>query len=71
MRPISDPIPNNLNIVWVGHNWEKYFIALFHVSEHLDHFKAIFFLKIEIFVLIFFENLSIRFTKICVTKFQK
>ena len=41
MRPISDPIPNNLNIVWVGHNWEKYFIALFHVSEHVDHFKAI------------------------------
>ncbi len=40
MRPISDPIPNNLNIVWVGHNWEKYFIALFHVSEHVDHFKA-------------------------------
>ena len=23
------------------HNWEKYFIALFHVSEHVDHFKAI------------------------------
>jgi hypothetical protein len=41
MRPISDPIPNNLNIVWVGHNWEKHFIALSHVSEHVDHFKAI------------------------------
>ena len=26
---------------WVGHNCEKYFIGLFHVSEHLDHFKAI------------------------------
>jgi hypothetical protein len=25
----------------VGHNWGKYFIGLFHVSEHLDHFKAI------------------------------
>ena len=24
----------------VGHNWEKYFVSLFHVSEHLDHFKA-------------------------------
>ena len=22
----------------VGHNWEKYFVSLFHVSEHLDHF---------------------------------
>ena len=21
-----------------GHNWEKYFIGLFHVSEHLGHF---------------------------------
>ena len=26
---------------WGGHNWEKHFIALFHVSEHVDHFKAI------------------------------
>ena len=29
---------------WVnplGHNWEKYFIGLCHVSEHLGHFKAI------------------------------
>ena len=25
----------------VGHNWEKYFIVLFHVSEHLGHFKEI------------------------------
>ena len=25
----------------VGHNWEKYFIGLFHVSEHLGHFKVI------------------------------
>ena len=25
----------------VGHNWEKYFIGLFHVSEHLGHSKAI------------------------------
>jgi hypothetical protein len=24
-----------------GHNLEKYFIGLFHVSEHLGHFKAI------------------------------
>ena len=24
-----------------NYNWEKYFIALFHVSEHVDHFKAI------------------------------
>ena len=24
-----------------GHNWEKYFIGLFHVSEHLGHSKAI------------------------------
>ena len=22
-------------------NWGKYFIGLFHVSEHADHFKAI------------------------------
>ena len=41
MSPILDQIPNNLNIVWVGHNLEKYCIALFHVSEHVDHFKAI------------------------------
>ena len=26
-----------------GHNWQKYFICLFHVSEHVDHFKATFF----------------------------
>ena len=26
-----------------GHNWQKYFICLFHVSEHVDHFKARFF----------------------------
>ena len=25
----------------VGHNWGKYCIGLFHVSEHLGHFKAI------------------------------
>ena len=25
----------------MGHNWEKYFIGLFHVSEHLGHSKAI------------------------------
>jgi hypothetical protein len=24
-----------------GHNWEKYVIGLFHVSEYLGHFKAI------------------------------
>ena len=24
-----------------GHNWEKYFIGLFYISEHLGHFKAI------------------------------
>ena len=24
-----------------GHNWEQYFIGLFHVSEHLGHFRAI------------------------------
>ena len=24
----------------VGHNWGKYFIGLFHVSEHLGHFKT-------------------------------
>ena len=28
-------------IYWMGHDWEKYVIALFHVSEHVDHFKAI------------------------------
>ena len=28
-----------------GHNWEKYFIGLFHVSEHVEHFKATFFFK--------------------------
>ena len=25
----------------VGHNWGKYSIGLFNVSEHLGHFKAI------------------------------
>jgi hypothetical protein len=25
----------------VGHNWGKYFIGLFHVSEHLGHLKSI------------------------------
>ena len=24
-----------------GHNWEKYFIGLFHISEHVNLFKAI------------------------------
>ena len=24
-----------------GHNCEKYIICLFHVSEHVDHFKTI------------------------------
>ena len=43
-----EAILNSLNNVsrgeqrgWVGHNWEKYFIGLFHVSEHLGHFKSI------------------------------
>ena len=45
---ILEAILNSLNNVsrgeqrgGVGHNWEKYFIGLFHVSEHLGHFKAI------------------------------
>ena len=25
---------------WVCHNWGKYLIGLFHVSEHLGYFKA-------------------------------
>ena len=48
MRTILEAILNSLNNVsrgeqrgGVGHNWEKYFIGLFHVSEHLGHFKAI------------------------------
>ena len=48
MRTILEAILNSLNIVSrgeqrgrLGHNWEKYFIGLFHVSEHLGHFKAI------------------------------
>ena len=24
-----------------GHNWEKYFIGLFHVSENVDCFKPV------------------------------
>ena len=28
-----------------GHNWQKYFICLFHVSELVDHFKARLFLN--------------------------
>ena len=24
-----------------GQNWEIYFTGLFHVTEHVDHFKAI------------------------------
>ena len=23
-----------------GHNWERYCIGLFHVSQHVDHFEA-------------------------------
>ena len=42
---ILEAILNSLNNVikgghrgsW-GHNWEKYFIGLFHVSQHLGHF---------------------------------
>ena len=26
---------------WGGHNGEKNFVALFHVSEHSEHFKSI------------------------------
>ena len=29
------------NIEEGGHNWGEYFIGLFHVSGHVDHFKAI------------------------------
>ena len=28
-------------LLFICHNWEKYFISLFHVSEHLGHSKAI------------------------------
>ena len=53
-----------------GHNWEKYFIGLFHVSEHVDHFKAIKYFrekKREIVwsggsIVIFFLNLHVYFT---------
>ena len=34
---------SRLGVGWAGkggHNWQKYFICLFHVSEHVDHFKA-------------------------------
>ena len=48
MRPISGLLLVSLNVLstWEqrgrgGHNWEKYFIGLFNVSEHVDHFKAI------------------------------
>ena len=45
MRPISGLLLISLNVLstWEqrGHNWEKYFIGLFHVSEHVDHFEAI------------------------------
>ena len=48
MRPISGLCLISLNVLstWEqrvreGHNWEKHFIGLFHVSELVDHFKAI------------------------------
>jgi hypothetical protein len=48
MRKILEAILNHQNNVtrgeWrggVGYNWKKYCIGLFHVSEHLGHFKAI------------------------------
>ena len=48
MKEIFKVILKSLNIISQrshigvgGHNWEKYFIGLFHVSEHVDHFKAI------------------------------
>ena len=48
MRTILEVILNSLNNDsrgeqrgGMGHNWGKYFIGLFPVSEHLGHFKAI------------------------------
>jgi hypothetical protein len=48
MRTILKVILNSLNNVsrgeqsgWVRHNWEKYVVCLFNVSENLGHFKAI------------------------------
>ena len=45
---LLEAILNSLNNVrsgeqrgGVGHNWKKYVIGLFHVLEHLGHFKAI------------------------------
>ena len=45
MRPISEPMPNSLSTGehregGGGRTWEKYFICLFHVSEHVDHLNA-------------------------------
>jgi hypothetical protein len=31
----------SIGIMRKNYNWEQYFIALFHVSEHVDHFKAL------------------------------
>ena len=33
--------PGRMSRVGGGHNGEKNFIALFHVSEHSEHFKSI------------------------------
>ena len=33
--------PGRMSRVGGGHNGEKNFIALFHVSEHSEHFKII------------------------------
>ena len=33
--------PGRMSRVGVGHNGEKNCIALFHVSEHSEHFKSI------------------------------
>ena len=42
MKTIFKVILKSLNNVSRReHNWEKYFIGLLHVSEHVDHFKAI------------------------------
>ena len=48
MRPTSGMLLISLNVLstWEqrgmgSHNWEKYFIGLFHVSEHVDQIKAI------------------------------
>jgi hypothetical protein len=47
----------------VGHNWEKFCIGLFHVSEHLGHFKAITKKLLQVIFLVFYALQNLYFTR--------